>query len=205
MLSNATNSPAVVGVSGAGVSLYLTPAPSSVDFGSLQVGSSSQQSIILNNTGTGRVTVSQANVTGSEFSLSGLALPLNLEPGESASLNVVFAPRSAGTFAGNVQVVSTAANSPANTALSGVGFLVRTVALTWTASTSANVIGYNVFRGTSAGGPYVNLNMSPVSATNYTDAGVQAGQTYYYVTTAVDAHYNESVYSNEAQAVVPGP
>src|SRR6185503_2795501 len=66
-----------------------------------------------------------------------------------------------------------------------------------------NVVGYHVYRGTTAGGPYVLLNASPVVGISYADITVQDGQTYYYVATAVDNN-GESVYSNEAQAVVPG-
>jgi len=32
---------------------------------------------------------------------------------------------------------------------------------------------------------------------------LQSGTTYYYVTTAVDSSGNESVYSNQAAAVIP--
>ena len=39
----------------------------------------------------------------------------------------------------------------------------------------------------------------------YTDTGVAAGQTYFYVVTAVDANGAESVYSNQASALVPTP
>jgi len=35
------------------------------------------------------------------------------------------------------------------------------------------------------------------------DSTVQNGTTYYYVTTAVDASGDESVYSNQATAVIP--
>jgi hypothetical protein len=38
---------------------------------------------------------------------------------------------------------------------------------------------------------------------SYVDSNVQDGQTYYYVTTAVDATGAESGYSNEASAAVP--
>ena len=44
-----------------------------------------------------------------------------------------------------------------------------------------------------------------MSGTAYTDLTVQAGQTYYYVTTAVDSNNNESAYSNEAPAAIPSP
>ena len=77
--------------------------------------------------------------------------------------------------------------------------------LNWMATTSTNVAGYNVYRGAKAGGPYAKLNSSLVVGISYLDSAVLAGQTYYYVTTAVDGSNNESVYSNEAQAVVPSP
>jgi hypothetical protein len=81
----------------------------------------------------------------------------------------------------------------------------HSVTLNWTASTSSNVTGYNVYRGTQANGPYTKLTSAPVAWTSYADVAVLAGQTYYYVTTAVDSTNAESAYSNQAQAVVPSP
>ena len=81
----------------------------------------------------------------------------------------------------------------------------HSVALSWAASTSSGVIGYNVYRSATSGGPYTKLNGSPGALTSYTDSTVLAGQTYYYVVTAVDASSNESAHSNQAQAVVPTP
>jgi len=43
------------------------------------------------------------------------------------------------------------------------------------------------------------------ASTTYSDASVQAGQTYYYVVTAVDGTGAESPYSNQVQAVIPTP
>jgi hypothetical protein len=83
--------------------------------------------------------------------------------------------------------------------------VTHSVALNWTASISTDVVGYNVYRGTVSGGPYTKLNSSPGALTTYTDGTVVAGQTYYYVATAVDNTNSESVYSNEAQAVIPSP
>jgi hypothetical protein len=90
-----------------------------------------------------------------------------------------------------------------NTVLGGPCVVDHYVTLNWTASTSSNVTGYNIYRATVSGGPYTKLTATPVSATTYTDTAVQAGQTYYYVATAVDSSSNESTYSNEAQAVIP--
>jgi hypothetical protein len=42
-------------------------------------------------------------------------------------------------------------------------------------------------------------------ATAYTDSSVQSGNTYYYVTTAVDTTGVESIFSNEMPSVIPAP
>lgn len=78
--------------------------------------------------------------------------------------------------------------------------------LTWGASTSSNVAGYNVYRGTVSGGPYTKLNTALIVGTTFTDASSQPGQTYFYVATAVDTSGNESAYSSPAvQANIPTP
>jgi len=81
----------------------------------------------------------------------------------------------------------------------------HSVTLNWTASTSANVTGYYVYRSGSSTGPYTKLNATPVKPTTFTDEAVTAGQTYYYVVTAVDSSNSESAYSNQARAVIPSP
>lgn len=59
----------------------------------------------------------------------------------------------------------------------------RPVLLSWTASTTATVTGYNVFRATSSAGPFTQLNTVSITGTSYTDAGT-IGQTYTYYVTA---------------------
>lgn len=73
------------------------------------------------------------------------------------------------------------------------------VTLTWTASTSPTVTGYNVYRSTVTGGPYTKLTATPVSATTYFDPTASlGGQTLFYVVTAVDSLGVESSNSNQA-------
>jgi hypothetical protein len=79
----------------------------------------------------------------------------------------------------------------------------HTVTLNWTASTTPSVT-YNVYRASTAGGPYTKLTATTVTTTSYTDSNVVAGQNYYYVTTAVNSN-GESGYSNEAPATIPFP
>jgi len=71
--------------------------------------------------------------------------------------------------------------------------------INWTASVSPGVIGYNVYRSSSAGGPFVLVG-NLVSGITFTDSNATApctGATYYYVVTAVGAGNLESVASNE--------
>jgi hypothetical protein len=94
-----------------------------------------------------------------------------------------------------------------NAALGGpcVARTRHSVTLAWAASTSANVVGYFVYRATISGGPYTKLNASSVPGLTYQDNNVLAGQTFFYVVTAVDNNNNESAYSTEAKATVPTP
>jgi fibronectin type 3 domain-containing protein len=75
--------------------------------------------------------------------------------------------------------------------------------LSWQASTSTDVIGYNVYRGTRQGGPYTKLNSSPIRETRYVDGDVRAGQTYFYVIRAVNGKGVESTPSGEVKAKTP--
>lgn len=78
-------------------------------------------------------------------------------------------------------------------------------ALTWNQSTSPNIDHDCVYRGITTGGPYTQLFCSATKTpiTAYLDLTVKGGQTYYYVTTAVDVNNTESGYSNESKAVIP--
>jgi fibronectin type 3 domain-containing protein len=82
----------------------------------------------------------------------------------------------------------------------------HTVILTWTASVTGGVVGYNVYRGSTTGGPYTKINATTVTALTYTDSTVLAGVNYFYVATAIASDgFTESVYSNEYEASIPVP
>lgn len=104
---------------------------------------------------------------------------------------------------GTVSVVVTNPDSQSGTLSAGYTFF-HTVSLSWTASTST-VSGYNVYRSSTSGGPYTKINSSLDPGTTFVDDNVQAGQTYFYVTTAVNSSDVESGYSNQAEAIVPSP
>ncbi len=63
--------------------------------------------------------ISQANVSGSGFSISGLSLPITLTAGQSYTFSTAFSPKSSGTASGSIVIVSDASNSNLSIALSG--------------------------------------------------------------------------------------
>jgi fibronectin type 3 domain-containing protein len=98
--------------------------------------------------------------------------------------------------------ISFAQGVQGNVTISGRASIVVTghsVTLTWSASQNAST--YNVYRGTTHGGPYSKVG-SGIVGTTYTDVRVTPNQTLYYVTTAVSGS-NESGYSSEVAAVIP--
>ena len=87
--------------------------------------------------------------------------------------------------------------------------VTHTVTLSWAASTSPNIAGYNVYRGTtSMSGPFgaapVNTTLITTSL-SYVDTSVVAGTTYYYVATAVNTSGIQSSDSTAVSAAVPSP
>ena len=195
-----------VSLSGTGTSPgQLTVAPGAFVFGNVYVGAKQNQTGTLTASGAG-VTVASAGSSNPEFTLSGLSFPATIAAGQSATFTVTFAPQASGTSSGNISFASNATNAPSAASITGSGTPApqHSVSLSWNASTST-VVGYNVYRGSQTGGPYVSLNSTPEVSTSYTDNSVTAGQTYYYVVTAVDGGGTESVYSNQAPALIPTP
>jgi len=100
---------------------YLAANPSGVNFGSIQVGNGQMQYVTLTNPGGASITISQATVTGSGFSLSGFTAPETLTAGQSLTLTVAFAPTLSGTSTGAVTFSSDAYNPTLSVSLSGTG------------------------------------------------------------------------------------
>jgi hypothetical protein len=204
IVSNAPTSPTSVGLSGTGIAAILTLgiSPTSLSFGNVTTGTSSAtQNVTITNTGNSNVAISQINLIGAGYTMTGGGAPVTLSPSQTITLVVQFSPTTAGAVSGSITIVSNATGSPATVSLSGTG-VAHSVTLTWNASTST-VSGYNVYRGTVSGSGYVKLNSSLVGVLTYTDSTVQSGTTYFYVTTAVDSSGNESVHSNEVSAPIP--
>ena len=120
--SDASDSSESLSLTGTGVaSGTLLIGPTTEAFGSVTVGSQSNQTITLTNETGATVNISQAAVSGSGFKLSGITTPLVLPASQSATFTATFAPQSAGSASGSVTITSDAPNSPLSLPLSGTG------------------------------------------------------------------------------------
>jgi Abnormal spindle-like microcephaly-assoc'd, ASPM-SPD-2-Hydin len=80
-------------------------AGATIQFGSVTVGQSAQQKLTLSNPGSTALTVQSLTVTGTGFSgPTGLAAPLQLPPGQSASFTITFQPASGQAASGTLTV-----------------------------------------------------------------------------------------------------
>ena len=168
-------------------------------------------------TGSGSLTATGANVTvtavssnNSAFSVSGLSLPVTIPAGQSASFTVTFSPQASGAASATLTFTSNAQPATTTEALTGTGTAapIHTVSLSWTASTSPDLSGYNIYRAvyTTACGSFSKINSALNTSTLYTDSVVADGTSYCYATTAVNSSNEESGYSNIVSNVqIPAP
>ena len=198
--------PLTVSLSGNGVTATgtLQVSPTAMNFGDVLIGHSGSLSLKVSNTGNSALTTTRGTISGSGFSMIGGLSGLTLQPGQSDSVTVVFEPAVAGSASGAISIVAGVTTS--SVALSGsgtTGSSSHSVDLSWSASTSSNVAGYYIERGTNSGGPYQVLNSSKDTGTSYVDSTVQAGKEYFYVIVAVNTSGQESSPSAQVSATIP--
>jgi hypothetical protein len=154
--------------------------PTAINFGNAVVGVNLSQVLIIKNTGTATLTISQVTATGSGFSVSGFSLPLNVSVGQQTTITVAFLPTVVGSASGNISIVSNAPTSPSSVSLSGNG-----IAATFILSISPTSLSFgNVTTGTSSsaqsviitntGNSNVVISQITVSGAGYTLTGGSA-------------------------------
>jgi uncharacterized membrane protein len=172
--------------------------------------SPSSLTVMQETQGTSTITVTVSGGFNSSISLAASGLP----SGTTVSFNPATLPApGSGTSTMTITVGTTAQGTyPITITATGGGShqtatvnltVTAEVMLSWTASQSPGIAGYNIYRGTISGGPYTKINSSLDTTTTYNDMAVQDGVTYYYVTTAVNNEGQESSYSNQSSATVP--
>ena len=177
----------------------LSVSPANLGIGNVVVGSSGAASGALSAAGVS-VTITAATTNNSEFSIGGLSLPVTIPAGQTVPFSVTFSPQTSGAATATLTFASNAQPSITTEALSGDGTAASThsVALSWQASASPNISGYNIYRAFYSGscGPFSKVNSLLNTGTLYTDSSVTNSTSYCYAATAVNSSNAESGYSN---------
>jgi hypothetical protein len=161
--SNASNPKLTLELGGSGTtSDSVVASPASVSFGQVAVGSTSTVPVVLSNTRSWNVKITAWQMAGSGFSVSGPALPFTLNAGQSVTLNLTFAPQTAGISGGSVFVTGPSLNVP----LAGTGTTTSAGQLTITPS----LVNFgNVTVGTTETQP-ITMSATQASVTVTSDA-----------------------------------
>jgi uncharacterized lipoprotein YddW (UPF0748 family) len=132
-------------------------------------------------------TMLSATTTGTAYSLTA-----------SKTAYVSQAISGAKAFAADVARYDFLLNFPAPSSLTATGFSSSQISLSWVnnaTNASAVVIG----RSSVSGGPYMDIASLAANATSYTNAGLTANTTYYYVIRATNS-YGATINSSQASA-----
>ena len=202
----------VLPLSGVGLQAgTLSANPASLAFGNVQVGGNGSLTVTLTNNGGISLTVSQANVSGAGFTLSGLTLPVTLAANQSVAFNVKFAPTVAGAVSGSLTVVSDGSNPSLTIPLTGTGIAPGQLSASPASLAFGNVqIGSSSNKSetlTNNGGTAVTISQATPTGTGYSMSGLTlpvtlaAGQSVgftvtYAPTTAGAANGNLSIVSD---------
>jgi Right handed beta helix region/Abnormal spindle-like microcephaly-assoc'd, ASPM-SPD-2-Hydin len=119
--SNSTPPASSVGLAGTGIAPVAVLSPSSVSFGSQQVGTpSASQGMTLSNNGDAALTLNGFLIAGSSDFTQTNNCPGSLAPGQNCAVSVVFTPSSRGAKAATINV-NTQPLFAASAALAGTG------------------------------------------------------------------------------------
>jgi Abnormal spindle-like microcephaly-assoc'd, ASPM-SPD-2-Hydin/Transmembrane protein 131-like N-terminal len=203
IFTSASDAPSIVTVSASTIALQteLTASEAAIDFEDVAVGGMGKQEVSLTNSGTRDLMIPSMSVTGHDFSVSG-GTATRLNPGQSVTVDVSFAPKSAGRRSGQLAISSADGGSLLLIPLTATGAESSrsAVKLSWEES-PVTVAGYVVYRSADSSGPYRRI--SEAATPEYVDSGLAAGHTYFYVVTSLDSDEVESEFSSPISATVP--
>jgi hypothetical protein len=90
----------------------LTASQSNLSFGSVSIGSSSNQSLTVRNSGAAPLTITQAVASGGGFTVAAPPLPMTLAVGQSATFMARFEPSAIGEASGKLLITKTQTSTP---------------------------------------------------------------------------------------------
>ncbi|MGB0031875.1 MAG: choice-of-anchor D domain-containing protein [Candidatus Sulfotelmatobacter sp.] len=175
--SNASNVSTTLSLSGTGVANgQLALNPTSQSFGSVTVGSQSNQIVTLTNNSASTVNISQASVSGTGFKLNGVTAPIALNASQSTTFTVTFAPQSTAPASGSVTITSDAPDPTLSMPLSGTGVALGALGSSPTSLAFGSVrVGNNQALAetvSNTGGSSLTLSQVGISGTGFTLSGI---------------------------------
>src|SRR5450755_3636523 len=184
----------------------LTLNTSTVDFGNVSVGGSKNTVITLTNSspvGGLDVTFSQVTASGTGFSTSTIAQPITLTPGQTSTITITFAPKTAGAATGSLSILVAGAVDPTTLPLkgTGVGGAQLAVGPSTLSFGSVAVGGSNTLTGTlTAGTSSITVSNGSISGQGYSFKGIS-----FPVTVAAGTSSSYSVvFAPQGAGSVPG-
>jgi hypothetical protein len=168
------------GTPGAGI---LTPSVMSFAFGNVSVGTNSTQTLTVTNTGTATVNIDSVTISGAGFTSVGASPLSSISVGQSGTIQIQFAPASAGAVTGSLTIVSNASNSPSTISLSGTGTSAPQPQLSAnpTSASFGNVTVGNTNSQTitlsNSGNASVTITQANVTGAGYSTSGLSLPKT----------------------------
>jgi hypothetical protein len=157
----------------------LTPSATTVDFGSIAAGGTTIQTVSVTNTGTAAVTIGQATISGTGFAFVGGNPTGSIAVGQTSSVQVRFAPQTAGTLTGTVTIASNASNSPLTLSLTGTatqGVLSMSPASVSFGNVAVGQHGSQTVKLANTGTKPVSISVSNTTGTGFGLSGLTTGQ-----------------------------
>ena len=132
-----TRAPRVTADASAG---EISPIPSSINFGNLQVSERKSFTETLGNSGKAALTISKIVALGAGFSFSGINPPETLSPGQTVTFAITYSPTVIGESRGTLAVESNASDSSLRIRLTGSAFLPGHLSVSRTSMNFGNVV-----------------------------------------------------------------
>jgi HYDIN/CFA65/VesB-like, Ig-like domain/Cep192 domain 4 len=118
----------------------LSLSTTTLNFGTVLVNGKASQAVTLKNSGQSDVQITQVGVSGGQYSVSAVAVPVTISAGQSMALQATFAPTTAGAATGAVTIASNAQNPSSTVSLIGSAIAANyTMSLTPTSLNFGNV------------------------------------------------------------------
>src|SRR5258708_38814836 len=155
--------------------------PSSVNFGSIVAGKKISQTISVANTGNISVNISQVNVSSSQFSVSGLTMPLSLPVGQSSSFQVWFNATVAGNATGTLAIQTDTGVTSGQVALAVTATTAQQIGVTPRSLNLGSATVGTTVNGTvtvsNVGGSNLTVSSISVSGSPFTVSGLTTPST----------------------------